>query len=74
MLKKATFSIDEKLIEDFKKYCLDDNDGKFDPGIYSNGITKAINLLLASKKPKDETIDIEELDDNIGDSPVQDLF
>jgi len=74
MLKKYTFSIEESKIEEFKKYCLDDNDGKFDPGIYSKNITKAINLLLDSKKPKEELIeDIEELN-SIEETSVHDLF
>jgi hypothetical protein len=74
MLKKYTFSIEESKIEEFKKYCLDDNNGKYEPGTYSKGITNAINLLLASKKPKDETIDdIAELG-NIDESPVQDFY
>ena len=66
--------MDEKLIEDFRRFCLTENDGKYEPGIYSIQITKAVNLLFKSKKPKDETIDIEELDDNIGESPVQDFL
>ena len=66
--------MDEKLVEDFRRFCIAENGNKYEPGIYSIQITKAINLLFESKKPKDETIDIEELDDNIGESPVQDFL
>ena len=66
--------LEEEIIEKFERFCVEQNGGKFDHGIYSKELTNAINLLIDSKKPKDETIDIEELDDNIGDSPVQDLF
>ncbi len=54
--------MDEKLIEDFRRFCLAENGGKYEPGIYSIQITKAVNMLLESKKPKDEIIDLEELE------------
>jgi hypothetical protein len=54
--------MDEKLIEDFRRFCLTENDNKYEPGIYSAQITKAVNMLLESKKPKDEIIDLEELE------------
>lgn len=66
MKVRKTFILEEELIEAFEIFCVEQNGGKFDHGIYSEQLTNAINMLIESKKPKEELINLEELEETIG--------
>lgn len=66
MKVRVTFILEEEMVEKFKRFCVEQNGGKFDHGIYSEQLTNAINMLIDSKKPKVELIDLNELEENIG--------
>lgn len=66
MKVRITFILEEEVIEKFKRFCVEQNGGKFDHGIYSEQLTNAINMLIDSKKPKEELISLDELEENIG--------
>lgn len=74
MKVRVTFILEEETLQRFKKFCVAENDNQAKSGMYSEQLTKAITLLIDSKKPKDESIDIEGLDDNTDESPVQDFL
>jgi hypothetical protein len=66
MKVRKTFILEEELIERFERFCVEQNGGKFDHGIYSKELTNAIEMLIDSKRPKQELIDLEELEEGIG--------
>jgi hypothetical protein len=66
MKVRVTFILEEELVEKFKRFCVEQNGGKFDHGIYSKELTNAIEMLIDSKKPKEELINLDELEENIG--------
>ena len=66
MKVRKTFILDEELIDKFERFCVEQNGGKFDHGIYSEQLTKAIEMLIDSKRPKQELIDLDELEETIG--------
>ena len=45
---------------------MEQNGGKFDHGIYSEQLTNAIEMLIESKKPREELINLDELEEGIG--------
>ena len=67
MKVRVTFILEEEIREKFQRFCVEQNGGKFDHGIYSEQLTNAINMLIESKKPKEELMeDLEELEETIG--------
>jgi hypothetical protein len=66
MKVRVTFILEEELVQKFKRFCVEQNGGKFDHGIYSKELTNAIEMLIDSKKPKEELINLDELEEGIG--------
>lgn len=66
MKVRKTFILEEDIVLKFERFCVEQNGGKFDHGIYSKELTNAIEMLIESKKPKVELIDLGELEENIG--------
>jgi hypothetical protein len=66
MKVRKTFILEEELIERFERFCVEQNGGKFDHGIYSKELTNAIEMLIESKKPREELINLDELEEGIG--------
>jgi hypothetical protein len=63
---RVTFILEEELVQKFKRFCVEQNGGKFDHGIYSKELTNAIEMLIESKKPREELINLDELEEGIG--------
>jgi hypothetical protein len=63
---RVTFILEEELVQKFKRFCVEQNGGKFDHGIYSKELTNAIEMLIESKQPKQELINLDELEEGIG--------
>lgn len=61
MKVRKTFILEEELLDKFYRFCVEQNGGKFDQGIYSEQLTKAIEMLIESKKPIQEIMDLDEL-------------
>ena len=66
MKVRVTFILEEELLDKFRRFCVEQNGGKFDHGIYSEQLTAAIEMLIDSKTPKQELMDLEELEEGIG--------
>ena len=66
MKVRKTFILDEELLDKFYRFCVEQNGGKFDHGIYSEQLTNAIEMLIESKKPREELINLDELEEGIG--------
>jgi hypothetical protein len=66
MKVRVTFILEEETLEKFKRFCVEQNGGKFDHGIYSKELTNAITMLIDSKKVKVELMDLDELSETEG--------
>ena len=66
MKVRVTFMMEEEIVNKFRRFCVEQNGGKFDHGIYSKELTNAIEMLIESKKPKEELINLDELEEGIG--------
>ena len=66
MKVRKTYMLEEEIIEKFERFCVEQNGGKFDHGIYSEQLTAAIEMLIESKKPREELINLDELEEGIG--------
>ena len=66
MKVRVTFMMEEEIVNKFRRFCVEQNGGKFDHGIYSEQLTNAIEMLIDSKKPREELINLDELEEGIG--------
>ena len=66
MKVRVTFMMEEEIVNKFRRFCVEQNGGKFDHGIYSEQLTNAIEMLIESKKPREELINLDELEEGIG--------